>query len=260
MFLKQESFRIYISLLLFFAGTFLSSAQLYNTDVAAKINIEKNSEFFTFVATAQNKTPSDYSLRYDYMVFVKDKEGKIVKKNKEERIFLKAYEKKILDPVTINYNSEGEITIVLLIYDQDDKPIGQDRIVLPEGGKTKIEITNEPKTTINSNEVAKPQDGVLLNGLVIENTLTKAGRDFYRIFYLQLYNLNIQTAKNIKVEEVFGRGRNTRISVKVEDVLVWQFFAQPRIAFLKQMSDYAVSRVVRQLQILEQQKDRLIRY
>lgn len=249
-----------IFLIVFLLIASQASAQFYNVDIIAKIKIDKNSEFLSFTATAENTTPSDYSLRYDFMFFKKDEKDSIIKTNQEERFFLKANEKKLLSTLTINNSVEERTILVLLIFDKDDNPIGQDRIVLGEGGKTDIsEMVDEAPKRVSLDQAA-PQDGFVIEGFIIENTITKAGRDFFRMFSLDHYNKRIKSTKNIIVEEAPGRGRNTRISVKVEDRLVWQFFAQPKKDFLKEMAETALNRCIRYLQQLEQQEDNFIHY
>ena len=66
-------------LLLAFLMPSLAQAQYYNKEVKAEILVEKTSEFYTFIASAENITPSDYSLRYDFMVFRRDENGNIAK-------------------------------------------------------------------------------------------------------------------------------------------------------------------------------------
>ena len=234
-------------------------AQYFNVNVKGEIAIEKNSEFYTFKAIAENTTDADYDLRYDFMVFKTDENGNVAKSSQGDLFFLKANERTILSSVTINYNVEGKIVLMLIIYDKDEKPIGQDRIELGEGGKTVITLDEEPQQGINEDQ-ARPQDGFFLDGLIIENTITKAGRDFHRFFTQEFGLRQIRTSKNIIIEEVPGQRRTTRISVKVDGTLVWQFFAQPRKEFLKEMALTALDRSIRQLQRLQQQKNQITRY
>jgi len=230
-------------------------AQSFNSEIAAQIKIEKNSEFYTFQATAENKTPSDYNLRYDFLVFTTQEDGTVVKDSDEQRFFIQGNTKIVLSSYTVQYYTENKIILVLLIYDQDDKPIGKDRIVLENGGKTDIDLSERYNNVAISQDQAKPDSGYSLRGLVLESTITKAGRDFYRFFYSLFYNLQINTARNIEIKEIIARGRNTRVSVYVENTLVWQFFAQPRKKFLTEMAEIAVDRSVRRLQQIEKQRN-----
>lgn len=246
--------------IVFFIGiSAICHGQLFNKDIQAKILIERNSEFYTFHAAARNKTSTDINLKYDYSVFRTNKDGNVVKNNQTDLFFLKGDEKKILSTLTVNYNVEDKIILLLLVYDKDNKPIGKDRIVLEQGGKTVIDINrNTPKTTSQDEAVA--QDGYSIDGLVIQKTLTKSGRDFFRMFYSEYYNRQIRSPKNILIKEVPGRRRNTLITVEVDGKLVWQFFAQPRKEFLTNMVRISLQRVLSFLNRLEKQNEQFIRY
>lgn len=249
----------------FFMLTLASSAkaQFYNKEYVARIDVKKDSEFYTFSATAENLTPSDVDLRYDFIAFKTDGEGNVTKSNHSNLFYLKANEKVVLSTTTVNYNEDGNITILLVLYNLDDKPVGQDRIELTNvNGHQEVDKQRLiPTRVAASGDQAAPQDGFVLDGLVVQKTLTKAGRDFYKYFYSEYYNLGIKTQMNILIEEVPGRLRNTRISVKVGDKLVWQFFSQPKKSYLKSMAKTALDRCIAYLQQLQQQDDNsLTRY
>jgi len=237
-----------------------SSAQFYNKEVKAEISVEKTSEFYTFIAFAENLTPSDYNLRYEFSVFRKDDSGNTSKSSQEDRIYLKANQKLGLSGTTINYNEKGKIIIILVIYDQENNPIGQDRLELADGGQTTLSEIPINDPTPASKDQAKPKDGVIFGGLLLENTITKAGRDFYRYFSQDYINRKIATTKNIVIDEVPGRSRNTLITVKVDGTLVWQFFSQPRKEFLLDMAKRAMGNTIAQLQRLNKQKEQLTKY
>lgn len=240
-----------------------ASAQLYNTEIVADIKIERNSEFYTFTGTAENLTPAVTSLRYKFMVFKTDADNNRQNNVQENRFVLEANEKKLLSTLTINNNVTGNIILVLAIYDLEDKPIGQDRVVLNYDstlGTLELEDAAKNAPVRISRDQAAPQDGFSANGLVLKSTITKAGRDFHKYFYAEYLNKAIKTDKNIYIDEVPGRGRTTRITVKVEDRLVWQFFSQPRKTFLKEMATLAIARSIYRLQQLNKQKEELKRY
>ena len=236
-------------------------SQFINKNIKAEIISERNSEFYSFIGTAENLTNTDFNVRYDLMIFKTKPDGQIIKENTSESLFIKASQKIILPSVTVNYSLTQKIIIVLILYDLEDRPLGQDRIVLEEGGQTNFEKFNKKsKEDKLSSDQASPSDGFTLNGLVVENTITKAGKDFYRYFFAEFYNKQIKTSKNILIEEVPGRGINTRISVFVADQLVWQFFAQPRKTILVKNASIALNRSLAYLQELDQRKNEFIRY
>ncbi|MFI8379429.1 CsgE family curli-type amyloid fiber assembly protein [Leeuwenhoekiella sp. NPDC079379] len=232
-----------------------------NKEVKAQILLERNSEFLNFIATAENISNSDFNVKYSLMVFQTEENGDISKTNDENLLFIKSGTKIILPSVTVNYNISQKIIIVLLIYDLDNKPIGQDRIVLENGGQTDLAHFDDlDLDDYFTYDQAKPQDGFIIDGLVIENTITKSGKDFYRYFYAEYFNLQVKSSRNIIIEEVPGRGRFTRISVIVENQVVWQFFAQPKKEILKQNASRALDLSISYLQQLEKSKKDFIRY
>lgn len=251
----------FVVFVLIFTAGINCSAQFYNKEYVARIDVKKDSEFYTFSATAENLTPTDVDLRYDFVAYKADANDNVTKSSQSNRFFLRGNGKVVLSTTTVNFNEEGKITILLVLYDHDDKPVGQDRIeLMNENGFQEVDkerLFPQLKETSTGDQAA-PQDGYVLNGLVVQKTLTKAGRDFYKFFYAEYYNLGIQTKKNILIEEVPGRLRNTRISVKVGDKLVWQFFSQPKRDFLKSMAKTALDRSIVYLQQLQQQDDNSI--
>jgi len=248
--------------------------KLYNHKVKAEIKVDFSSEFLTITALSENVDYSDYSLRYEFLTFKTDSKGNTSKSNQSNRFFLEGNEKKILSSVVFNNNEEGKLVLILLIYplndDVEQGAIGKDRIVVTnKNGKFNIEYDNEEKnTSLNKpldNSGFKDQDeaskdGLFLEGLVIQKTITKAGRDFYRYFYSEYYNKQIKTDKNILIEEVPGQRRSTRISVKVDGQLVWQFFSNPKKEFLKNMASISFQKGLQYLQRLQQQNQTLKKY
>jgi hypothetical protein len=238
---------------------FSVSAQIYNTEVVAKIKVEKTSEYYQFTAISENLTAFDQSLRYEFMVFKTDENNNTVKSSQGDRFVLQSNFSVVLSSLTVSYSIEDKVILLLLIYDVDDKPVGKDRIVLEHGGRTKLD-TNPKQLAQATGDQASPQDGVVVRGLIIENAITKAGRDFYRYFSQDYFNRGITTSKNILIEEVPGRTRSTLISVKVDGRLVWQFYSQPSKKFLQNMVQVSMQRTIAYLQQLQKQKNTITRY
>lgn len=264
-----------VTFIMFFVLSVNVFAQkLYNNKVKAEIKVDYTSEFLTVTAMSENIDYSDFNLRYEFLVFKTDVNGNTSKSTQSNRFFLKGNEKKILSSITLNNNEEGKAVLVLLIYplnkDVEQGAIGKDRVVIySESGAYRVEYDDESKnnTVVDANvdSSSKDQDdaskdGVFIEGLVIQKTLTKAGRDFYRYFYSEYYNKQIKTGKNILITEVPGQRRSTRISVKVDGQLVWQFFSNPKKEFLKEMASISVQRSLQYLQRMEQQNQNSIQY
>lgn len=234
----------------------------------AKINVEQNSEFIEFTALAENLTLADMSLQYEFSTFTKDENGNTSKNSQGNRFVLESQNIKQLSKVTINATEGKRTIILLLIYDVDGKPMGQDRIVInddPDADTDRIVVQKEEKQQENSaqyqsQDMAKPQDGIFIEGLVVENSITKVGRDFYTLFYSKYYLSGLKSGKNIIIDEEPARGRVTRISVKVENQLVWQFFSNPSRDFLKKQVEVAFQKVIARLQQISKTQESITRY
>ncbi|WP_405199521.1 CsgE family curli-type amyloid fiber assembly protein [Christiangramia sp. LLG6405-1] len=258
--ISANKYKQCLLLILLFTGTHCFP-QFFNKEIVGDIKFEDKGEYLEFSATAENLTPSDYSLRYEFLLYKTDKNGNISRSNQENRFFLESYKKDILSSVTVNKSDEGTLTVVLLIFDQEDKPLGKDRIELKNSIEGIEEIKqDQDKPAPASQEEAKPQDGFSLNGLVVENTITKVGRDFFKYFYSEFYNKEIKTSSDIEIDEVPGRGRMTMLSVKVGNQVIMRFFGQPKKEYLQNMASVALQRAIAQLQKLEQQESNFKHY
>ncbi|OIQ19443.1 CsgE family curli-type amyloid fiber assembly protein [Lacinutrix sp. MedPE-SW] len=263
--------KTYIVFLIFVLTSFTVNAQkFYNKEVNAIIKIDKKSEFTIFSATAENLKYSGYNLRYEFLAFKTDTNNNNSRTSQSDNFYLEGNEKKVLSSLTINNNFDGKIILVLLIYpivdgEKNTGAIAKDRLVLTnnKNGQILIELDPNRKELIeqeSEDKVADGQDGVFIQGLVIQKTLTKSGRDFHRFFFSEYFNKQIKTNKNVVIEEVPGQRRSTRITVKVDGQLVWQFFVNPKKQFLKDMANRALKNCIIYLQQLAKQKETLKRY
>ncbi|HBY68624.1 MAG TPA: hypothetical protein DEG69_13275 [Flavobacteriaceae bacterium] len=241
-------------------------SQFYNKDVEAKIDVVTNTEFIEVTGTALNKTNLDQSLRYELSVFRNSSTNK--SSNKQSgRFVLKAGEKKNLSKTTINAGSKDEVIVLLLIYSNtENKLIGKDRIVFNDKNPDqKIVLeeeanTDETSTESSDGDVYRPSYGIKLKGIIVEETKTKPGRDFFQMFSSKYNFYKINGEKVVTVSEVLALGINTKIEIKVGDEMVLEFFLSPRNDYLKAMSDQAINVVNRYFINLRNDKEIVKRY
>ncbi|MGB5818527.1 MAG: CsgE family curli-type amyloid fiber assembly protein [Saonia sp.] len=210
--------------------------------------------------SAHNKTEISKSLRYVLSVIKTGKKSKNKNKNDQEsRFVLAPGVKKNLSSTIINVTNDDRTIILLLIY-QDEKIIGKDRKVLNgiEGEDDQVENFKKPSSkedVKNTNE-----DGFVLRGMVIQDTKTKAGNDFYDMFYSSYLTNNINGERIVKIEERLAIGNNTQINVLVGDAVVVQFFVNPRNQYLKSMADQSIYKVNAYFQRLKNTEEQITRY
>ncbi|MBV1923725.1 MAG: curli production assembly/transport protein CsgE [Flavobacteriaceae bacterium] len=257
---------LYINRNIVFTLTFLISttcifSQKYNTQVEAKIDLKSNTEFIEITGSAFNNTQINQSLRYQLSVFKKGQKNTNISNNKQEgRIVLAPGQKKNVSSTTINANDEDRIIILLLLYNLEDQLLGKDRIVINGNAEDKNNEIVAKKNESSKVVLNEENDGVFLRGIVIEETKTKPGRDFYKMFYSLYLGYNVNGEKIVIVKEKLALANNTKIEVFVHNDKVFEFFLRPQNEYLKIRSEEALKKVYLHLQKLKQNKNRVQHY
>jgi hypothetical protein len=245
--------------LLFLLSTFSLNAQIYNTEVEAKINIDTSGELMEITGSAFNKTEITQSIHYVLSVIKTTNSSNRSKNDQKGRLILQPLEKENLSKTSINSIEKDQIIILLLVYDLDDNIIGKDRIVINEM-ESHASQNNKSEENYNSDVKSSTEDGVILKGIVVEDTKTKPGRDFYTMFYATYVANNINGKNIVSIKELLAIGSNTKIEVKVGETVVFEFFVRPRQEYLKSMTDAAIRRVHLHFQQLDREAGKMKRY
>lgn len=87
---------------------------------------------------------------------------------------------------------------------------------------------------------AEQQIYIELDGLVLDETRSKIGRDFYDIFYQQWQAPSSSSNYTITISEQPTPSLGSLITVKVNDQQVFQYRLQPRYEIITQVAEYAV--------------------
>lgn len=238
--------KTFVLLIILFISQYII-AQTTNTEVIAVLDKVFVDNSMVIKANAMNQTELHKSLRYTFTTFQTTQNGKILKTPKEERFTLQANERKELNQFVINRDFENKLIILLLIY-EEDQIVSKARLAFNDHQK-KEEIVEDIS-----------DDGIELKGIVIEETKTKPGKDFYEFFY-NAYNRNkINGNRIVGIFEKLSFGRSTIIQVKVEDKLLHEFLGKPDQEYLEQMSNQAIRKVFKYFKDLKKQKDDIFRY
>ena len=96
-----------------------------------------------------------------------------------------------------------------------------------------------------------------IDGLIMDETITKVGRDFYDMFY-SIWEAP-KTAKNytITVKEMIIPGLASQITVLVNETMIFRQRVQPRYEVLEQMSKFANQATLEFLNNYEKMKAQL---
>lgn len=237
--------KFFILVILIFQNT---AAQFTNTEVVAKIKTETSNNMISVVGTATNTTEVYKSLKYSMSVFKTDANNNVSKSSQEGRFTLEANESKELSKGIVSIEESKKMIILLLVY-EEDVIVGKARLAFNE---QIFQKSNKAEDLL--------EDGIELKGIVVEETKTKPGRDFFEFFYTS-YNLNqINGNKVVEVFEKLSFGRSTIIQVKIEDNIVHEFIGKPDLEYLEQMSEIAIREVHKYFNNLKKQKKDIFQY
>ena len=183
-----------------------SHGQITNTNIIAELNVETSRNVSALSAKIKNSTDLYHSLRYVFSVITYDTNNNTSKESKENLFALDPYQAKTLYEATINNESNNKIIILFLVYDDDNNLVAKSRAVINENGSGN---NNGEAAEINENT------GFEILGIVVEDTKTKSGKDFYDKFYFFYNYLNLKGNQVVKINEMFSFRRTTRIIVSV---------------------------------------------
>lgn len=225
-----------------------SASQIYNQNVEAKIVVQEGVEWVQLTATAYNKTTITQSIRYDFSIIRNDIGASNFSKNTQNgRRVVEPGLRTDLSQTTINANPEDRVVILLLIYDDNDQIIGKDRVAYNDDEtldtEVKEDLVDKLQVDNTQDDIGETYDGIKLTGVVLDETKTKAGRDFYQLFYSSYLANQINSDRIITLREIFSMGNNTRVQVLVDENIIFEFFVRTQYDYLKSMVDVSIRRV-----------------
>jgi curli production assembly/transport component CsgE len=105
------------------------------------------------------------------------------------------------------------------------------------------ELTEEEADTVVDQSHVEAEKNILtgISGMVIDETRSKIGRDFYDVFYQNWTAPEAVSGFTITISEQPAPGLGTIISVKANDTETFKYRLQPRYEFIQQAGKYAVN-------------------
>lgn len=91
-----------------------------------------------------------------------------------------------------------------------------------------------------------------INGLVVDETITKVGRDFYEVFYRQWDAPLSEMSYTIFIKELPMPGRGSQVVIWMDDTEIFSQPVQPRYDVVEAVAEYAVGLVTHYVSNYEQ--------
>lgn len=99
-----------------------------------------------------------------------------------------------------------------------------------------------------------------MRGIVLDDTKTKIGKDFYDKYYYKYNDIGINANKIVTIGEEFSFGRNTKIMITVNNEIVYEFFSRPEDDFIEAVAQESIEATYYYLKELEQQSKNFTQY
>ncbi len=166
-------------------------------------------------------------------------------------------EQKTLSSISINLGATSFFEVTLKVFD-DEKVIAEKKIVSDEKfiahfqqlkpQKKSKESPNPPKKEISKKNKNSVTDALEIEGLIIDDTRSKSGRDFYDQFYGKWVAPVGVTDFTITIRELPARGRAARVAIDVNGNTIIQRMLQPRQDVIELLAEQTVNAVKGYLQ------------
>ncbi len=196
----------------------------------------------------QNNGEEPYSsLTYEAIILKRDSRGNVSNNKQGGEFSVDPKSEEILSTQKMNFDSKGLLTVRLKIY-QGSKMLAD--AFYTNGNVDQMPTKEEENPGQQENEV----DPLLDGGLIIDETRTRIGREFYDLFFGRWQTDAPPGIGDyfIRIEEQPFRGLNTIIKVYLDDGVVFQQVLQPRANYVEDLVDFVVSRMQRSVARLAQ--------
>ncbi|WP_243860356.1 CsgE family curli-type amyloid fiber assembly protein [Flavobacterium poyangense] len=243
------SFLFRYMLLYFLCFSLVVTGQVTQNQIKAKIDVEKIENNFKITGMAENLTDVLKSASYRLSVIKNNNNSDNQSNNAQIGLFtLEPNEVKKLSTTQVNISPDDEIIILLLFYDEDKQIIAKDRVVLGNE-KKKDDVLILP-----------PDDGFTLRGIITDDTKTKMGKDFYDKYYYKYNDIGINAKKIVVITEEYSFGRNTKITISIQNEVVYEFLVRPDDEFLEAVAQESINATIYYLKNLERQSKYFTQY
>ncbi len=174
-------------------------------------------------------------------------------------------EEKSLTNVTINLGATAAFEINFKVFDDErivtTKQMKSDEVFMQKFRALQpLPSPNTPQkeTKQETEKKQKPRnavDALEIDGLILDETRSKTGRDFYDIFYNKWVAPAEARDFSITIRELPSRGRSARIAVEVNGNILFSRFLQPRQDILELLAEQTVTVIQKHLSDSEKLKN-----
>ena len=135
----------------------------------------------------------------------------------------------------------GLILSFVCLAQPDSIIVGEQNTEMKRAPESLEKLLEEVKAA--EQKVTRDAD-IEIDGLLIDETKTKSGRDFFDFFYMQWQAPPEARNYSVFIKENPYRLMTTQIEVKLNETTVFRSFLQPRSDIIEEQADYAVAQTL----------------
>jgi len=198
-----------------------------NQVVEAKI-VVKNADGFVDISGIVENHDNIYIEGYNFnlVVLKLDASGNYLKNAQSGEFSLKPNERKNLATLKVNIK-ESDVLKLYFFIRKDMKLIAKDTAIVVSKIK-KLETKPIAEETIE------------INGLVVEDVITKLGKDFYDFFYQEYNSSGSKYPFVINVIEKPLIGISSEVRIDIDDIIVYKMTTRPNEEYLQAAARQAI--------------------
>ena len=213
----MKKFIFFLTSILISLLTFSANAQEIKS-VTAKIELENIEGTMNLKAMVKNGSEVHQSLNYIFLAVKKDRKKNMSSSQQQNKFTLLPKETKLLSEISINVNKEDGLKVYLFIKDEkSEKVIAKDSLEL-NAKSFANNLSYEKKTN---------EENMMMKSVVINDTKSRVGDDFYGRLYSLLMLNSIVFNFRVIIAEVRASGSNTQLQIFADDENILSFMARP---------------------------------
>lgn len=231
-------------LIIFLSALFSSRVEAQNEKLVAKLECEKTENSNIVRGWFQNNQVLPAVFQY---VFSVEKSDTIISQRNSFRA--ESGQRVPLSRATYFFKNQDEIEKIKLEIFRYGKLVVSDSINI-KSTKNQDSAKNNPSQNLSSS-----QNNIIdieIDGLILDETRSKMGHDFYEYFYNGWSAPSGVKGFIITIRELPARGRVAQISIEVNDQILLKKFLQPRAELIEGLASQTISLVQNHLKKLEE--------
>lgn len=219
--INKNLFHLIVSLLLSLTS-FVHLGLAQNNGIKSELEVNQLENLISIKSTAINNDQIIYEVNYLMISIKKSKTGNLSNQRQEGKFVINPAEKKTLSEIKVNAEVGDEIKSYLFIRDENKNLLlSKDSVLIKFDGK----YVKLDEYELNNYEVKS--DEFILKGIVVDNTKSKGGKDFFDIFYSKYNLMNQKFPFIIDINELPSFGQNTIINIDIGEKTLYSFRVVP---------------------------------